>query len=164
MKYLLIIHFQMLNHLIEHIKLVMLLDFYLMAIFSMSEDATCKEKLEDLEDLSEFFIITNVESLRNKDIKDKWSIYDDLLNKNGNNILGKEKLVNKYNDDSTIYQFLTTEEDQEKMRSCIEYLSSFIVDFDNDGDNKENEEKLQGVNMERPKGPKKSQNKNYAYD
>lgn len=30
-----------------------------------------KEKLEDLEDLSEFFIITNVESLRNKDIKDK---------------------------------------------------------------------------------------------
>ena len=35
----------------------------------------------------------------NKDIKDKWSIYDDLLNKNGNNILGKEKLVNKYNDD-----------------------------------------------------------------
>ena len=35
----------------------------------------------------------------NKDIKDKWSIYDDLLHKNGNNILGKEKLVNKYNDD-----------------------------------------------------------------
>lgn len=30
-----------------------------------------KEKLEDLDNLSEFFIITNVESLRNKDIKDK---------------------------------------------------------------------------------------------
>ena len=35
----------------------------------------------------------------NKDIKDKWSIYDDLLSKNGNNILGNEKLINKYNDD-----------------------------------------------------------------
>jgi ubiquitin C-terminal hydrolase len=35
----------------------------------------------------------------NKDINDKWSLYDDLLSKNGNNILGNEKLINKYNDD-----------------------------------------------------------------
>ena len=34
--------------------------------------------------------------------------YDDMVKK-------IRKLVNKYNDDSTIYQFLTTEEDQEKM-------------------------------------------------
>jgi ubiquitin C-terminal hydrolase len=35
----------------------------------------------------------------NKDINDKWNLYDDLLSKNGNNILGNEKLINKYNDD-----------------------------------------------------------------
>ncbi len=34
--------------------------------------------------------------------------YDDIMKK-------IHKLVKKYNDDSTIYQFLTTEEDQEKM-------------------------------------------------
>ena len=34
--------------------------------------------------------------------------YDNMIKKIRN-------LVNKYNDDSTIYQFLTTEEDQEKM-------------------------------------------------
>jgi len=44
--------------------------------------------------------------------------------------------------------------DQEKMESCIEYLSSLIVD-NNDGNDKENEEEIQGINMEEQKNPRK---------